>query len=81
MGTQRCVLTVDGDAGSNAVDMALTPHGDDAWVDWIGMKLLLVGMLMLSDYDFRCDLDAILEEHLEECDLDAMLEGRSEGHA
>lgn len=75
MEEQKCVLTVSGHAGSNAVVMELTSHGDDAWVDWIGLKLLRIGTLMLSDDGFRCELEAILEEYLEE------LHDEVEGHA
>ena len=66
MEAQECVLKLSGQAGSTGVTFELKLNGDDAWVDWLGKKLMRIGVLMLGNQGFRHDVEVLLEGCLEE---------------
>ncbi len=66
MEAQECVLKLSGRAGSTGVTFELKLNGDDAWVDMIGRKLMRIGTLMLGNQGFRHDVEALLEDCLDE---------------
>lgn len=66
MEAQECVLRLSGQAGSTGVTFELKMNGDDAWVDWVGKKLLRIGTLMIGNQDFRRDVEVLLEDCLDE---------------
>ena len=66
MEAQECVLKLSGRAGSTGVTFELKLNGDDAWVDMVGRKLMRIGTLMLGNQGFRHDVEALLEDCLDE---------------
>ena len=66
MEAQECVLKLSGRAGSTGFTFELKLNGDDAWVDMIGKKLMRIGTLMLGNQGFRHDVEALLEDCLDE---------------
>lgn len=66
MEAQECVLKLSGRAGSTGVTFELKLNGDDAWVDMVGRKLMRIGTLMLGNQGFRHDIEALLEDCLDE---------------
>ena len=66
MESQECVLKLSGRAGSTGVTFELKLNGDDAWVDMVGRKLMRIGTLMLGNQGFRHDIEALLEDCLDE---------------
>lgn len=66
MEAQECILKLSGRAGSTGVTFELKLNGDDAWVDMVGRKLMRIGTLMLGNQGFRHDIEALLEDCLDE---------------
>ena len=66
MEAQECILKLSGRAGSTGVTFELKLNGDDAWVDMVGRKLMRIGTLMLGNQGFRHDVEALLEDCLDE---------------
>ena len=66
MEAQECILNLSGRAGSTGVTFELKLNGDDAWVDMVGRKLMRIGTLMLGNQGFRHDIEALLEDCLDE---------------